>query len=61
MLATLIIVLILVGVGLWLINTYVPMQPAIKTILNVVAVLVVIIWVAQMFGLFGGHFRVPKW
>jgi hypothetical protein len=43
-LLTLIVVLVIVGVLLWLINTYVPMQQAVKTILNVVVILVLILW-----------------
>ena len=51
-LLTIIIVLIVVGVLLWLINTYVPMQSTIKIILNVVIVIVVIVWLLKEFGLF---------
>ena len=50
----LIVVLVIVGLGLWLLNTYVPMAPPIKTILNVVVVLIVLLWVLQIFGLFSG-------
>jgi hypothetical protein len=49
----LIITLVVVGVLLWLINNYVPMDPKIKTILNVVVVIVVVIWLLQAFGLLG--------
>jgi hypothetical protein len=45
-----IIVLILIGVGLYLINTYVPMAQPIKTILNVVVIVLVILWVLTLFG-----------
>ena len=48
---TVIIVLIVVGVLLWLVNTYVPMDRKIKNILNVVVVIVVVIWLLQVFGL----------
>lgn len=41
----------LVGVGLWLINTYIPMAGSIKAILNAVVVVVVCIWVLQAFGI----------
>ena len=44
-LITIVLVLIVVGVVLWLINTYIPMQSAIKTILNVVVVIAVAVWV----------------
>jgi hypothetical protein len=47
----LVFVLIVVGVVLWLINTYIPMDPKIKKILNIVVVIVVVIWVLGVFGL----------
>jgi hypothetical protein len=46
-----ILVLMLVGVGLWVINTYIPMARSIKSILNAVVVVVVCIWVLQAFGI----------
>lgn len=52
-LLTIVLVLIVVGVLLWLINTYVPMDRKIKNILNIVVVIVVIIWLLQAFGLMG--------
>jgi hypothetical protein len=45
------IILIVAGVVLWLINTYIPMDKKIKNILNVVAVIVIIIWLLKVFGL----------
>ena len=51
---TIIVVLVLIGVLLWLINTYIPMARPIKTILNVVVVLAVIIWLLSVFGLISG-------
>lgn len=44
------IVLIVAGVILWLINTYIPMDSKIKNILNAVAVIVLVIWLLQVFG-----------
>jgi hypothetical protein len=52
-LVTLIIVLVVVGVCLWLINSYIPMQATIKKILNVVVVIVVILWLLSAFGVIG--------
>ena len=52
-LITIVLVLIVVGVLLWLINTYIPMDRKIKNILNIVVVIVVIIWLLQAFGLMG--------
>ena len=48
---TIIIVLIVVGVLLWLINNYIPMDRKIKSILNAVVVIFVIIWLLKAFGL----------
>jgi hypothetical protein len=50
-LLNLIVPLIVVGVVLWLINRYIPMASSIKTILNVVVVVVVAVWVLQAMGL----------
>lgn len=47
----LLIVLVVAGVILWLINTYIPMQPPIKTIINIVVVLILCIWLLQAFGI----------
>jgi hypothetical protein len=52
-LMNLIIVLVVVGVVLWLINNYIPMDWKIKRILNVVVVIVVILWVLSAFGIIG--------
>lgn len=52
-LVTLIVVLIVVGVLLWLVNTYLPMDGKIKNILNVVVVIVVVLWLLQSFGVLG--------
>jgi predicted membrane protein len=52
-LVNIVIALIVVGVALWLINNYIPMASGIKTILNVVVVVAVIIWVLQGVGLWG--------
>ena len=49
----LIITLVIVGLILYLVNTYVPMAQPIKTILNVVVVILVILWLIQAFGLLG--------
>ncbi len=50
-LVNIVIALIVVGVVLWLINTYIPMASSIKTILNIVVVACVVVWVLQAFGL----------
>jgi Kef-type K+ transport system membrane component KefB len=61
-LLNLVLILIVVGVGLHLINRYVPMASSIKTILNVVVVVVVCVWLLQATGLWASvtSFRVGK-
>ena len=49
-LITIILTLVAVGVGLWAINTYIPMAKPVKTILNVVVVTVLCLWLLQTFG-----------
>jgi hypothetical protein len=46
------IVLVVVGVLLWLVNSYIPMQGTIKSILNAVVVICVVLWLLSVFGLF---------
>jgi hypothetical protein len=55
------IVLIVVGVLLWLINTFIPMAGSIKSILNAVVVICVVLWLLNVFGLMGPiyHMRIP--
>jgi hypothetical protein len=48
-----VLVLIIAGLVLWLINTYIPMASAIKSLLNIVVFIVLLIWVLQAFGLIG--------
>jgi hypothetical protein len=50
-LITVIIVLVVVGVFLWLVNNYLPMQGTIKSLLNGVVVIVVVLWLLRVFGL----------
>ncbi len=47
----LLITLVVVGVILWLVNTYIPMDGKIKSILNIVVVIAVIIWLLRFSGL----------
>ena len=49
-LLTIVIVLIVVGVLLWLVNTYIPMDGKIKKILNIVVVICVVVWLLFAFG-----------
>ena len=52
-LINLVIVLVVIGVILWVINSYIPMQSNIKQILNAVVVIGVIIWLLSVFGVIG--------
>jgi hypothetical protein len=52
-LINIVIALVAVGVGLWLINNFIPMANSIKTILNVVVVVAVAIWVLKAVGMWG--------
>ncbi len=52
-LADIVLVLIVVGLLMWLINVYIPMAGAIKSLLNVVVFVIILIWVLQIFGLVG--------
>lgn len=47
-----VIVLIVVGVLLWLANTYIPMDATIKKIINAVVIVAVVLWLLSAFGLF---------
>ena len=59
---SLVITLIVVGVLLWLVNTYIPMDRKIKQILNVVVVICVVVWLLSAFGVLGhsGDIQVPQ-
>ncbi|WP_036984966.1 Thivi_2564 family membrane protein [Prolixibacter bellariivorans] len=50
---TVIVVILVVGVVLWLINSFIPMQRTIKTILNAVVVIILVIWLLKVFGVLG--------
>lgn len=52
-LLTIVLILIIVGVLLWLINRFIPMDYKIKMILNIVVVIAVIIWLIKYSGLLG--------
>jgi hypothetical protein len=65
-LVNVVIILIVIGLGLWVINAFVPMAGGIKAILNAVVVIAVLIWLLETFGLwspggrgklFGSSFR----
>jgi hypothetical protein len=47
------VVLVVAGLLMWLINTYIPMATAIKSLLNIVVFVVVLVWLLQVFGVIG--------
>ena len=61
-LISLAVTLIVIGVLLWLVNTYIPMDGKIKNILNVVVVVCVVVWLLFAFGILNhtGDIRVPR-
>ena len=61
-LISLVVTLIVIGVLLWLVNAYIPMDGKIKKILNVVVVICVVVWLLSVFGVIGhtGDIRVPR-
>src|SRR6267154_5062408 len=60
-LVNIVVILVVVGLVMWLINTYIPMAGAIKSLLHVVVFIVVLIWLLQTFGLIGNipGLRIP--
>jgi hypothetical protein len=47
---TVLIVIVVAGVILWLVNSYIPMQRTIKNILNAVVVIILVVWLLNVFG-----------
>ncbi len=50
-LTTVIIAIVLVGAGLWAVNTYIPLAKPVKKILNLVVVACLCLWLLQVFGI----------
>jgi cation transporter-like permease len=61
-LVALVITLIVIGVLMWLVNAYIPMQPPFKQIVNVVVIIAVVLWLLYAFGVMGdiGNVQVPR-
>jgi hypothetical protein len=55
----LLVLIVVIGVILYLVNTYVPMAAPIMTILNIVVILFLCIWLLSVFGLLPGG-TVPR-
>lgn len=50
---SLIITIVVVGILLWAINSFIPMEGRVKSILNVVVIIVLVLWLLQGFGIIG--------
>jgi hypothetical protein len=59
-LVSLVLVLIIIGVALYLVNSFIPMDPKIKTIINVVVVVAVCVWLLDVFGVWNYGPRVGR-
>ena len=51
-LLTVLLIIIIIGVVLWLINSFIPMDRNIKQIFNIVVVIALVVWLLKVFGLF---------
>jgi len=56
-----VVTLVIVGVLLWHINSYIPMQSTIKSIINIVVVIAVVLWLLHGFGIISssGDIKMP--
>ena len=59
-LLSLIVLLIVIGVLLWAVNTYIPMDAKIKQILNIVVVIAVVLFILSLFSGYFPHIRVGR-
>jgi len=50
-LLAIILVIVAVGALLWLINSFVPMHPTIRRVLNAVVTILLVLWLLDAFGL----------
>jgi chromate transport protein ChrA len=51
-LTTVVITIVAAGLFLWLVNRFIPMQGQVKSILNGLVVIVLVLWIANLYGLF---------
>lgn len=49
-----VVVLVIFGVVLYLIESYVPMSPPIQIVIRVIVVLAIALWLLRVFGIFSG-------
>jgi len=57
-----VVILIVIGVLLWLVQSYIPMDAGIKKIITAVVIIAVVLWLLSVFGLFSGlqHVRIGR-
>jgi hypothetical protein len=48
---TILVVIVVVGILLWAVNSFLPMDGKVKSILNAVVVILLVLWLLQAFGL----------
>ncbi len=54
---TIVLTIIVVGILLYLINRFIPMEGTVKKILNIVVIVALVIWLLKVFGLFDSLMR----
>lgn len=54
-----IIIVVLVGVLMWAVNAYIPMESRIKTFLNIAVVILLVLWFLSLIGIFSGSLNAP--
>lgn len=59
-LLNLIVLIIIAGILLWLVNAYIPMPGAIKSLLNILVLIVLVIYVLQFFEIINTILPIPK-
>ena len=57
-LLTVVFVIVVVGVLLWVVNSLIPMDSKIRSILNAVVVIVLVLWLLDAFGILDGLRRI---
>jgi hypothetical protein len=45
----LILVFVVIGLALYLVNRFIPMDPAVKTVMNVAIIIILVIWLLELF------------
>lgn len=58
-LVQILVVLIIIGVVLWLVKTYIPLDPAIRIVITAVVVILVCLWLLYLFGI-GSYYIGPR-